>query len=391
MADNDEMSMKELMDSIKDSMVRIHSGDILKGKVISVTDKEVIVNIGYMADGIIPREELSYNHDLSPKDICKVGDEIFVYIEEVNDGEGNVLLSKIKAEGLKVWDEFEDSLENGTTFEVKVSEIVKGGVVANVKGVRAFIPVSQLSLTHVDDVQDFLGKTLIVKVMELDKDKEKVILSRKEVEKKEAEKRKSQFFDSIRPGERLKGTVRKLEKFGAFVDLGGVDGLIHVSQMSWKRVNDPSEIVKVGDIVDVYVLEANKEKGRISLALKEVNKNPWDSVDEKYNAGDIVEGTVVKLMNFGAFVELEPGIEGLVHISEITEDRIAKPSDVLKVGDKVKVKALEINKNDKRISLSIKDASRNMEEHISYTDTEANENTTIGDILKDKLKNFKFE
>jgi small subunit ribosomal protein S1 len=391
MAENEEMSMKELMDNIKESMIRIKSGDILKGKIISVTDKEAIVNIGYMADGIIPRDELMDNPDLSPKDVFKAGDEIYVYVEEVNDGEGNVLLSKIKAESLKVWEEFEDSLNNGTTFEVKVSEIVKGGAVAKVKGVRAFIPASQLSYTYVDDIGSFLGKVLTVQVIELDREKEKVVVSRKQVERKEVEKKREELFDSIRSGEKLRGTVRKLEKFGAFVDLGGVDGLIHISQMSWKRINDPAEVVAVGDVVDVYVLEVNKERGRLSLALKEVNKNPWNSVDEKYKVSDIVEGTVSKLMNFGAFVELEPGIEGLVHISEITEDRVAKTSDVLKEGDKVKVKVLEINKNDKKMSLSIKEATHDAEEHVEFTDPEAGGNTTIGDLLKDKLKNFKFE
>lgn len=391
LAENEEMSMKELMDSIKTSMVRIHTGDIIKGKVISVTDKEVIVNIGYMADGIIPKNELTEDDSVSPKDLCHADDEIYVYVEEINDGEGNVLLSKKKAERYKVWDEFEDSLKNGTTFEVKVSEIVKGGAVAAIKGVRAFIPVSQLSTNHVDDTQSFLGRTLLVKVMEVDREKEKVVLTRREVEREENEVKKRKTLDAIQPGEKVKGTVVRLEKYGAFVDLGGVDGLIHVSQMSWKRINNPSEVVAVGDAVEVYVLDVDKEKGKISLALKEVNKNPWDSIDEKYNVNDVVEGTVTKLMNFGAFVELEPGIEGLVHISEISEDRVLKTSDVLKEGDKVKVKLLEINKKDKKLSLSIKAAIENEEEHIEYTDPDAGENTTIGDLLKDKLKNFKFE
>lgn len=391
MAENEEMSMKELMESINDSIIRIHTGDILKGKVISVTDKEVIVNIGYMADGIIPGEELSEEQDLNPGDICKAGDEIYVYVEEVNDGEGNVLLSKKKAENFKVWDEFENFYNNSTTFNVKISEIVKGGAVAKVKGVRAFIPASQLSYTYVEDIQSFLGKTLTVKVLEFDKDKEKVILSRREVEKEEIESQKEKLLNSIQPGEKLRGTVRKLEKFGAFVDLGGADGLIHVSQMSWGRVNDPAEVVSVGDVVDVYVLDVNKEKGRISLALKEVNKNPWDNIEEKYSVNDILDGTVVKLMNFGAFVELEPGIEGLVHVSEITDERIANPAQILKTGDKVTVKILEINKNDRKLGLSIKAVSQNEEEHVNYEDPDAGENTTLGDLFKDKFKNFKFE
>jgi small subunit ribosomal protein S1 len=390
MSMEEQNSMMDFMEDLNNSIKVIHEGDILKGTVISVNDKEVLVNIGYMADGIISREELTDDADVSPKDLLNPGDEIQVYILEVNDGEGNVALSKKLADSLGVWDEFEASLKDGATLEVKISEIVKGGAVAHVKGVRAFIPASQLAYNFVENTSEFLGKTLTVKVIELDKEKKKVVLSRKEVEKEGVEAKKSALWNSLKKGEKRQGTVTRLAKFGAFVDLGGVDGLIHVSDLSWKRVNNASDIVSVGDTVEVYVIDFDKVKGRISLGLKEVNQDPWNNICEKYKPGVVTEGTVVRFMDFGAFVELEAGIDGLVHISEISEDRILKPSDVLKIGDTVKVKVLEINEKDHRISLSIKEAASKID--ADYSQFNANEaSLTLGDLLKDKFKGFKFE
>ena len=390
MSMEEQNSMMDFMEDLNNSIKVIHEGDILKGTVISVNDKEVLVNIGYMADGIISREELTDDADVSPKDLLSPGDEIQVYILEVNDGEGNVALSKKLADSLGVWDDFEASLKDGATLEVKVSEIVKGGAVAHVKGVRAFIPASQLAYNFVENTNEFLGKTLTVKVIELDKEKKKVVLSRKEVEKEGVEAKKSALWNSLKKGEKRQGTVTRLAKFGAFVDLGGVDGLIHVSDLSWKRVNNAADIVSIGDTVEVYVIDFDKVKGRISLGLKEVNQDPWNNIYEKYKPGVVTEGTVVRFMDFGAFVELEAGIDGLVHISEISEDRILKPSDVLKIGDTVKVKVLEINEKDHRISLSIKEAASKID--ADYSEFNANEaSLTLGDLLKDKFKGFKFE
>lgn len=387
---NEEGSMMDFMNELDKSMKKIHEGDIIDGTVLSVSDSGVLVNIGYMADGIITRENLTDDSTVSPKDLINPGDQIKVYVLELNDGEGNVSLSKLLADSLGVWDDFEASLNSGSTLEVKVSEIVKGGAVASVKGVRAFIPASQLSSRYVENMNEFLGKTLAVKVIELDRDKKKVVLSRKEVEKEELEAKKNLLWTSLKKGERRSGVVTRLAKFGAFVDIGGMDGLIHLSDLSWKRVNNPSEVVSVGDRVEVYILDFDKEKGRVSLGLKEVSENPWNTASLKYKVGSVVEGTVSRFMDFGAFIELEPGLDGLVHISEISEDRILKPSDVLKTGDTVKVKILELNEKDKKIALSIKDAAVKQTEDLS----EYNDNTsgvTIGDLLKDKLKNFKFE
>lgn len=392
MSNYEDGSMQDFMQELEGSMKRIHGGDVVKGTVISASDDAVFVNIGYMADGVISKEELSHDPEVNPKDMVNPGDEIYVYILEVNDGEGNVALSKIKAEEYKVWDEFEESLREGKTIEVKVNEVVKGGVTANVKGVRAFIPASQLSLKYVEDLKSFLGKTLTVRVIELDKDKKKVVLSRKEVEKAEAEVKKGELWESLKKGEKRTGVVSRLAKFGAFVDLGGIDGLIHISDMSWKRVNNPAEIVSVGDKVEVYIIDFDKSKDRISLGLKEVSQDPWNTVSDKFRVNDLVEGTVVRLTDFGAFVEIAEGIEGLVRNSEIAEEKVTKASAALNTGDKVKVKVLEIDKKNQRLGLSIREAKNTQErEEIKDFLGDKSEGVTLGDLFKDKLKNFKFE
>ncbi len=386
----EEVSMNDLMDKVDESMVHINSGDIVKGVVISVNEDEVLVNIGFMTDGIISKEEISNEKEANPTDIVKVDDEIFVYIMKVNDGEGNVLLSKKRADNIRVWDKLKEILDENKTLEVTVSEIVKGGATAYVEGVRAFIPASQMSNAYVENLQDFKGKTLEVKIIELDKENKKLVLSRRVIEQAESEVKKDIVWNELKKGEKRKGVVTRLAKFGAFVDLGGIDGLIHVSDLSWKRVLDPSEVVSVGDEVEVYVLDFDKVKGRISLGLKDVEGNPWNNISSKYHTNDVVEGTVVKLMEFGAFVQLQSGIEGLVHLSEISEDRIAKVSDVLKVGDVVKVKIGDINEKDKRISLSIKEAAdKGFGDLAKFNEEE--QGVTLGDLLKDKFKDFKFE
>lgn len=385
-------SMNDMMEQIDASMKRIEAGDVITGKVISVSDKEVLVNIGFMSDGIVPKEETHCGEDMNLSDVFKEGDDICVYVEEVNDGEGNVRLSELKAENLKAWQQLEDSYKSGMAFDVTVKEAVKGGLVAFIKDIRAFIPASQVSYSYVDDLSKYSGKTLNVKVIEFDRDKERVILSAREVEKEEIAKKREYTLNNIKPGQKVKGTVKRLAKFGAFVDLGGIDGLIHISQMSWKRINDPSEVVSVGDVVEVYVLDVDKEKERISLALKEVNDDPWKNVNEKYKVNDIVSGTIVNLINSGAFVEIEDGIEGFLHISEICDKKIAKPSDELSIGDKVNVKILEINAKDKRMSLSIKEAADKKDENYeNYSMKNTNSGVTIGDLLKDKLKDFKLQ
>lgn len=382
----DTNSMKEFMEDIESSMKSIRRGEVVKGKIISVTENDAIVNIGYMSDGILSKSEVVENEEDNLSDILKENEEIYVYVLDMNDGEGNVLLSKKAADKIKAWDELKKAFEEKSDVETTVKEVVKGGVVTYIKGIRAFIPASQLSLSYVEDLKPFVGKTLTVKVIEFDKDKEKVVLSRKVIEKAEAEEKKQQLLNSIKPGEKRSGVVSRLAKFGAFVDLGGVDGLIHVSELSWKRVNNPADVVSVGDKVEVYILSVDKENNRIALALKDVNENPWESVSNKFKIGDVVEGEVSKLASFGAFVEIQPGVEGLVHISEIAEERIVKPSDVLNLGDKVRVKILDIDNKENRISLSIKDAVEKPKEDLD----KFNDNESAGTSLADLLKDFKF-
>lgn len=387
---NEINSMDEVMGNIETSMKSIKKGEIVKGKVIAVTDEEAIVNIGYMSDGVLPKKEISDNIEQNPRDVLKENDEIYVYILEMNDGEGNVVLSKKVADREKAWDELQELFKNNTIFSVVVKEVVKGGVVASIKGIRAFIPASQLSTKFVDNLNEFVGKTLEVKLIELDIDKQRVILSRKEVEKEQLQTKKEELLNSIKPGEKIKGVVSRLTKFGAFVDLGGLDGLIHISELSWKRVNDPSEVVSVGDAVEVYVLSVDKEKNKISLALKDVSGNPWSNVIKKYKVGDMADGTVSKFLNFGVFVEIEPGVEGLVHISEISEERVTKIDSILSVGQKVKVKILDIDEKENRMSLSIKEAVEKPKVDFNKYSDKGSE-MTIGDLFKDKLKDFKFD
>jgi small subunit ribosomal protein S1 len=388
---NQDVSMNEMMDAIDASMHRISTGDLVNGKIISVSESELLVNIGYMADGVVPRSEITDDENINLKEIFNPDEEIKVCVLEINNGEGNVLLSKKEADKIKVWDDLESAFNSGDPINVKVKEAVKGGAVAYYNGVRIFIPISQLSLNRVEDANAFKDKELSAKIIEFDKNNENVVVSAKEIEKAEAAKKREQLLNSITKGEKREGIVTRLVKFGAFVDLGGVEGLIHISELSWKRVNSPSEVVSEGDRVSVYVLDVDKEKGRISLALKDVKDDPWNDIFSKYQINAIVEGKVTKFIKVGAFVELEPGLDGLVHISEISEERVANPADKLTIGDTVKVKILDINEKEKRISLSMKDAADKPVEDYSKFQESDNSSVTLGDVFKDKFKNFKFE
>lgn len=359
-------------------------GNIIKGKVVQVQKDEVVVNIGYKSDGIIPFSEFSNNTDVNPNDIVKEGDEIDVYVLKSDDGEGNVVLSKKRVDAIKDWDVIEELVKGNSTIKVKTGDAVKGGIIAFYNELRGFIPASQLSNQYVESIAEYSNKELDVKVLEVDKQKNKAIFSHRKVLEEKAEAIKKEFWSKIEKDIVMKGEVKRLADFGAFVDLGGVDGLIHISEMSWGRIKHPSEVLKIGDTVEVYVKDIDKEKGKISLSLKQALQNPWDNVEKKYNIGDIIEGKVVKLVNFGAFVELEAGLEGLVHISQISEKRIAAPAEVLKVGQTVDIKILDIKKEEKRISLSIKEAKESEAVEEFVYENEEEEKATIGDVLKSK-------
>nr|WP_122013559.1 bifunctional 4-hydroxy-3-methylbut-2-enyl diphosphate reductase/30S ribosomal protein S1 [Maliibacterium massiliense] len=342
------------MEDLEKTLVQIHNGQVMKGVVVHVNENEVCVNIGYKSDGFISKAEFSVDGDVNPMDEVKAGDEIEVEVMKVNDGDGNVLLSKKNVDAKKYWREIIEAYEAGRPIEAVAKEVVKGGLVADASGIRAFIPASQLALRYVEDMNVFVGETMKLKIIELDRSKRRIVASRKAILLEEQEESKKRVWETLEEGQRLQGTVQRLTNFGAFVDIGGVDGLIHITDLSWGRVRHPSDVVKPGDVVDVVVLGLDRERERISLGYKQTQPQPWDSAVERYPVGSIVEGRVVRIVTFGAFVELEPGLDGLVHISNIANHRIEKVEDVLKVGDVVPIMILEVNPENKRISLSIK-------------------------------------
>ena len=348
----EELSFQELLDQ---SLVSLHTGDIVKGTVISVSGEEVNVNLGYKSDGIIPRGEYSSDPNAIPSKELQAGDEIEVFVVRVNDGDGNVLLSRKRIEAQKGMEDVQNAFTEGTPVTGKVTEVVKGGIIAVVNGVRVFIPSSQVSNRYIEDLSVYKGEELAFNIIEFDRSKRRIIGGRKALIEKEINEKKAALFASIEAGAKVEGTVSRLTDFGAFVDLGGVDGLIHISEMSWGRITNPREVLKEGQTVSAVVLDVDKEKGKISLSLKDVDSNPWNSAAEKYAVGNIVEGKVVRMVPFGAFIELEPGVDGLVHISQIANKHVVKPEDELTAGQVIKVKVLEVNVEQKKISLSKKE------------------------------------
>lgn len=371
----------EMMKAIENSMVYLQRGSIVKGNVILVTDNEVMVNVGYKSDGIIERTELSSDPNISPKELFKEGDEIDVYVIKLDDGEGNVVLSSKRVENVKNWDEVEKIYENQEKVECKAIEVVKGGVIALVNGLRGFIPASLLSVNYVRNLEEYKGKTLLVKIIDFNRNKNKIILSRKEIEKEEIDEIKNKVWDSLEIGKVIEGEVKRITNFGAFVDIGGIDGLVHISDLSWNKIKHPSEVVSEGEKIKVEILDFNKENDRISLGLKQILPKPWDLFIDNCKVGDIVEGKIVNLLDFGAFVRLDSGVDGLVHISQISNEHVNRPSDKLKIGEKVKVKIMDIDEEKERISLSIKEVlEEDKEEYII-------ENKEIDSTIEERIKN----
>ncbi len=359
---NEIESKQSFEEMLNESLITLHTGDVVKGTVISVSNGEVSVNLGYKSDGIIPKNEFSNDPDVDPADVVKPGDEIEVFVVRVNDGDGNVLVSKKKLDANKGYEEIENAFNNKTTVKGKVVDVIKGGLIAVVNGMRVFVPSSQISNRFVEDLNEFKNKEFDFNILELDKAKRRIVAGRKELVQKEINEKRSKVFASVKAGDRIEGTVSRIVDFGAFVDIGGVDGLIHISEMSWGRVKKVSDVLAEGDKVVVTVLDVNTEKGKISLSLKDINNDPWKSAAEKYAVGNIVEGKVVRMVPFGAFVELEEGVDGLVHISQISQKHIAKPDDVLEKGQVIKAKVTDLDAENKKISLSIKEAEGKSEE-----------------------------
>lgn len=383
---NQTESMADYMDQIEDSMKRLNLGDIVKGRVISVTEDALLVDIKFRADGTVKKEDILEEGEL--RKLFSEGDVIDVQIVKMDDGDGNVVLSKKRADKVVVWEELNVVFKEREVISVTLKEAVKGGLIAMIKGVRAFMPASQLSLEFVEDLSVYVGQTVDVHVIEFNQERNKVILSRKELLKAAALKAKEASFGKIEEGAVMTGTVTRLAKFGAFVDLGGVDGLIHISEMSWRRVKDPSEIVKVGDKVEVLVIKVDRENEKIGLKLTTIEENPWDTILERYEENEVVEGVVVRLAQFGAFVKLEEHVEGLVHISQISEEKVEKPSDVLELGQEIEVLITSIDVENQKIALSIKQVEE-IPEEIEMPEEEEEELTPVlGDLFGDKLKDF---
>lgn len=346
-----EENFEAMLDS---SMVELHNGDIVKGKVIKVDESTVTVNLGYKSDGTISKSEFSDDPNVVLSDVVKEDDEIEVLVLRVNDAEGTLQLSKRRVDANRSLAEIEDAYNNKTVVRGKIVDTVKGGLIALISGARVFVPSSQISNRYVDDLEQFKGKEYDFNIIEFDKNKRKFVAGRKALAQKEYEDNRNKVFSSIKAGDKINGKVSRIVDFGAFVDLGGVDGLIHISELSWGRVKKVSDVLKEGDDVEVTVLDVNTEKGKISLSLKDINSDPWKNAAEKYAVGNVVEGKVVRMVSFGVFVELEEGVDGLVHISQISHEHIDKPEDVLSVGQMIKAKVTDLDTENKKISLSIK-------------------------------------
>ena len=353
-ADNADQSFAEAFEK---TLVRIRNGQIITGSVVQIVDGEVCVNIGYKSDGFIPRNEFSTDPDANPVDILKIGDPIEVEVIKVNDGEGNVLLSRKNVESKKMWDTLmQDEEITDKVFEGVGKEVVKGGLIAAIDGVRAFIPASQLSTKYVENIAEYVGQPISLKVIEVDKARKRIVASHKAVMLAEAEEARKQKWAELEVGSKVNGVVRRLTDFGAFVDIGGIDGLVHVTDVAWGRVKHPKDVLSIGQEIEVIIRDVDVERQRVSLGYKQLQPKPWTMADQKYPVGSIVEGKVVRIVPFGAFVALEPTIDGLIHISQVGVKRIVKVEDEINVGDVVRCKVLDVNTEAKRISLSRREA-----------------------------------
>ena len=339
---------------LEQSIKTLNTGDKVMGIVTGIGNTEIQVDLGTKHAGYIPYDEVSADPSVKPEDILHVGDEIEVFVVRVNDQEGTVQLSKKKLDGMKIWDEMATYAEEKSTVEGVITEENKGGLVATIKGIRVFIPASQSGVAKGGDMAGQVGKTVKLKITEVNRARRRVIGSIRAVNSEERKAAQEKIWTDIEEGKKYHGTVKSLTSYGAFVDIGGVDGMVHVSELSWNHIKTPAEVVKVGDEIDVYVISFDAEKRKISLGYKTAEMNPWNQFMTNYNIGDVVDAKVVKLMTFGAFAELLPGVDGLIHISQIADRRIGKPEDVLAEGQDVKVKIVDVDAENKRISLSIR-------------------------------------
>ncbi|CAM3981133.1 30S ribosomal protein S1 [Bacillus sp. GX] len=379
-----EKMNEEVMDSKE-----LQVGDVVTGSVTKVEEKQVLVNVGYKTDGVIPISELANVHIEKASDVVELDQTLELKVIKLE--EEDLVLSKRAVDAEKAWVELQEKFTSGHVFDVTVKDIVNGGLVVDL-GVRGFIPASLVEVHYVEDFTDYKGKTLAVKIVELDREKNRVILSHKAVVELELDSKKKEAISSLKEGDVVEGTVQRLTDFGAFVNVGGVDGLVHISQISHERVEQPSEVLEQGQKVKVKVLSVDADTQRISLSIKAAQPGPWENVAGELKAGDIRDGVVKRLVTFGAFVEVLPGVEGLVHVSQIANRHVKNPNEVLEMGQEVKVKVLEVHVAEKRISLSIKEALEENNVIEDYSQYEPNADSAtfqLSDIIGEQLKKLK--
>jgi small subunit ribosomal protein S1 len=360
--DLDGMSFEE---AIANTIVEFDDGDIVKGTIVKVDKDEVLLDIGYKSEGVIPARELSIRHDVDPGEIVSIGDEVEALVMQKEDKEGRLVLSKKRAQYERAWGTIETIKEQDGIVSGPVIEVVKGGLILDI-GLRGFLPASLVELRRVRDLQPYVGRNLEAKIIELDKNRNNVVLSRRAWLEETQKEQREDFLANLKPGEVRRGVVSSVVNFGAFVDLGGMDGLVHVSELSWKHVDHPSSVVQVGDEIDVQVLEVDLDRERISLSLKATQQDPWQEFATSHRVGELVYGRVTKLVPFGAFVQVGEGIEGLVHISEMSEHHVDLPEQVVTPGEELWVKIIDIDLQRRRISLSIKQAAEGGEVAAEY-------------------------
>ena len=346
----DDLTNEELMNSIEDSMKKIYPRDVVNGTIIDVKDDEVFVDIQYRADGIVKLDEMTEEQRENPKDNFEIGQEVEVYVIKLDDGEGNVSLSTRRVEGMKNWKNLREAYENDQTVEGDVTGANKGGLTARVMGINGFVPASQIAPYFVKNFKKFVGEHWDLKIISIDERKNRLVLSRKDI----VEEKLDEQWDELEEGQVITGKVARLTDFGAFIEIGSLDGLLHVSDIAWTRVEHPKDVLNIGDDIEVKILKLNKEKNRISLGRKQLLEKPFAEFTNEHEVGDVITGKVVNLLDFGAFVEVSEGVEGLIHVSEISWDHVEKPSDELNVGDEVEVKILSIDPEEEKIGLSIK-------------------------------------
>lgn len=375
MSNNDNQNFEELYEN---SLKKLEEGTVVEGTIVDIAGNDIFVDLGYKADGVIPYDEFTYGNE-KPADNYKVGDKITAYILKMNNGQGNILLSRKRLEVKKIREDFENSVKEDRPVDAKVVDVVNGGVIAETGNIKIFVPQTQLAKRNVELVE-YRGRSLALKIIEYDPSKRKIIGSERKLVNEERQQMSDKLWSEIKEGETRKGVVRQLTEYGAFIDLGGSDALLHISEISWKPIKHPSEVLKVGQEIEVKVLKVDKENKKISLGYRKPEDNPWANI--KYQVGDIVTGKVVSMKPFGAFVELEDGLEALVHISNITVRRIAKPQDALELGEEVKAKVVEVALDKKRIELSIRELEGTEIENevvVSEGTEESKESTVIQD------------